>query len=119
MTRRTIRRQNRAEAMRNALDTARKAYHDAVYDCVMAGVSVTTDVTVSQTYDRLSYLAKELAQASYTKLCAKEDAQRWVKFCDCLKKAGLMYSSAYWEARSAFMGQRYWAIQNWTNGNMR
>lgn len=116
---RTIRRNNRAQAMRNALNSARKAYHDAVHDCVMTGGSVTTDAMVDKAYDRLNYLAKELAQASYTKLCAKEDARRWVRFCDCLKEAGLMYSPAYWEAQSAFVGQRYWAIQHWRDGNMR
>lgn len=116
---RTIRRQIRTEAMRKVLNTARKAYKDAINNCVETGVSVTTDATVDKAYDRLNYIAKELAQAQYTKLCAKEDAQSWVKFCDCLRKAGLMYSPAYWEAHSAFSGQRYWAIQNWRNEKMR
>lgn len=119
MTRRTIRRQNRAEAMRKALPELRDAYQNAVRACVENGACVTTDATVDKAYDRLNYCAKELAQASYTKLCAKEDARSWVKFCDCLKKAGLMYSPAYWEAHSAFSGQRYWAIQNWRNEKMR
>lgn len=116
---RTMRRANRTTAMRKVLDTARKAYNDAIHECVMTGKSVTTDATVSQTYDRLNYLATELAQAQYTELCAKKNAAEWVKFCECLKKAGLMYSTAYWTAHSAFIGQRYWAIQNWRNGKMQ
>lgn len=119
MTRRTIRRQNRAEAMRKMLGSAQQAYHDAINHCVMTGKSVTTDATVDKAYDRLRYLARELAQAQYTELCAKEDAANWLKVCGALKEAGLMYSPAYWAAHSAFSGQRYWAISGWTSGKMR
>lgn len=116
---RAIRRNNRTEAMRKVLNTARKAYKDAINNCVETGVSVTTDATVDKAYDRLNYCAKKLAQAQYTNLCAKEDAANWLKVCSALKEAGLMYSPAYWAAHSAFSGQRYWAIQNWRTEKMR
>lgn len=119
MTKRMIRRNNRTEAMRKVLNTARKAYKDAINNCVETGVSVTTDATVDKAYDRLNYIAKELAQAQYTRLCAKEDAANWFKVCGALKEAGLMYSPAYWAAHSAFSGQRYWAISGWRNEKMR
>lgn len=115
----TVKRQNHTEAMRKALPELRAAYKNAVRRCVEAGVSVTTDVTVDQAYDRLNYCAKKLAQAQYTNLCAKEDAANWLKVCSALKEAGLMYSPAYWAAYSAFSGQRYWAIQNWRTEKMR
>lgn len=116
---RAIRRQIRTNAMRKMLGSAQHAYHDAINHCIEAGKSVTTDATVDQAYDRLSYLAKELAQAQYTRLCAKEDAANWLKVCGALKEAGLMYSPAYWAAHSAFSGQRYWAISGWRNEKMR
>lgn len=105
--------------MRKVLNTARKAYKDAINNCVETGVSVTTDATVDKAYDRLNYCAKKLAQAQYTNLCAKEDAANWLKVCSALKEAGLMYSPAYWAAHSAFSGQRYWAILNWRTEKMR
>lgn len=117
--RRTVRRQVRVEAMRKTLRTAQQAYHDAINHCIMTGKTVTTDPTVDKAYDRLNYCAKELAQAQYTKLCAKEDAANWLKVCGALKEAGLIYSPAYWAAHSAFSGQRYWAISGWRNEKMR
>lgn len=116
---RIIRRTARTEAMRKALPELRTAYKNAVRQCVETGVSVTTDATVDKAYDRLAYCAKELAQAQYTKLCAKEDAANWLKVCGALKEAGLMYSPAYWAAHSAFSGQRYWAISGWRTEKMR
>lgn len=119
MTKREIRRINRTDAMRKALHALQYAYKNAIHDCVMNGGNVCEDQTVDQTYDRLKYVATKLAKAQYTENCAKQDAKSWLKFCDCLTKAGMMYSTAYWEAHSAFFGQRYWAIQNWTERKMQ
>ena len=112
------RRQSRTEAMRKVLPELRDAYKNAVRRCVEMGKSVCNDVTVDKAYDRLNYCAKELAQAQYTNLCAKEDAANWLKVCGALKEAGLMYSPAYWAAHSAFSGQRYWAINSWRTEKM-
>ena len=112
------RRQSRTEAMRKVLPELRDAYKNAVRRCVEMGKSVCNDVTVDKAYDRLNYCAKELAQAQYTNLCAKEDAANWLKVYGALKEAGLMYSPAYWAAHSAFSGQRYWAINGWRTEKM-
>lgn len=114
INRRTV----RVQAMRKALPKLRDAYKNAVRRCVEMGQSVTTDAAVNKAYDRLAYCAKELAQAQYTNLCAKEDAANWLKVCSAFKEAGLMYSPAYWAAHSAFSGQRYWAINGWRTEKM-
>lgn len=116
---RTMRRQNRVEAMYKTIHGLQYAYKNAIHDCILKDVNVNEDEAVNKAYERLNYVATELAQAQYTENCAKQDAKSWLAFCDCLAKAGLMYSTAYWEAHSAFHGQRYWAILSSKERKMR
>lgn len=115
---RQARRQNRTDAMYKAIHGLQYAYKDAICNSIRKDTDVNKDVAVDKAYERLNYVATKLAKAQYTELCAKQDAKSWLALCDCLSKAGLMYSTAYWEAHSAFHGQRYWIIESFRERKM-
>ena len=110
---RAERRANRTAAMRNAFQDLKWEYHQAIKRATAAGRNVIEDKDVDRAYDRMDYVATQLADANYTRDSAAEDYKKWKTVEKALTDAGLLYSEAYFAAQRAFWNARYWEKQSY------
>lgn len=112
---RAERRQIRTNAMRKVFQDLKWEYHHAIQQAVAAGHNVVEDKAVDKAYDRMHYVATQLADANYTEDSAAEDFKKWQTVEKALTDAGLRYSEAYFTAQYAFWDARYWEKQSYYN----
>lgn len=112
---RAIRRATRTNAMKKVFQDLKWEYHHAIQQAVAAGRNVVEDKAVDKAYDRMDYVATQLADANYTEDSMVEDFKKWQLVEKTLTDAGLRYSKAYFAAQDAFWNARYWEKQSYYN----